>query len=415
MVTHNRYAQADAAAQNLGPPHPIVSPRRTTSNIAHANRISAANSAAQQPSRTKRIRVHLPNIDQYTQIHRRKTGFEGRLSRAERRSPIFKEREAPDAYRRHLLRAMLHIQRFSVPMTWDRLKQEANPRETKQLRELIIKENMEGDSYPIQAQSAIWEIEGRPAMVYLSSRQDTKVCVETLPLERQHDKHRLLSSVIEAKNKGIRFYHDGFKNSLIERYYESVQTLCTFNGPKPDHTSRRHGVQAAAGTEYHHFRISTNVPWTSDPKAVKPGLVYSNDGGKTAIEPAGVLHLVEGWEQRGHHNQGLYLSSALSGSGQAIGATANFYETNNCLERCVEAAMEVFFPEQHHITSKARDAARVVSQRPGGCYIGRAVVYKLQLFLHCDNGDYQVSASFPAGRFNGGFMIIPQFKAKLNQ
>jgi hypothetical protein len=111
--------------------------------------------------------------------------------------------------------------------------------------------------------------------------------------------------------------------------------------------------------------------------------------------------------------QGLYLSSALSGSGQAIAAASNFYDTNNCLERCVEAAIQAFFPEQHAETSKARAAAQIVGERSGGCYIGRAIVYKLQLFLHCDDKDYKVSASFPAGRFNEGYMVIPQFKAKL--
>ncbi|KAL0063592.1 hypothetical protein AAF712_009513 [Marasmius tenuissimus] len=106
-------------------------------------------------------------------------------------------------------------------------------------------------------------------------------------------------------------------------------------------------------------------------------------------------------------------SAGLSGSGTSIRATDNYICSNSELEECVESAIKVYKPDQHKAFSKAREAGRVAGDEGVGCFIRRAVIFKLQLYLHCNKDDEGMSASFPAGRFKGGCLIIPQFKTKL--
>ncbi|KAG7085421.1 hypothetical protein E1B28_002982 [Marasmius oreades] len=371
-----------------------------------------------------RLGVPVPSLQHYTPIHRHPSSYIGRRPANARRSPLKQAENLPTTYLHHLKHALPHIPRFTVPLSLDVLKKQAgNMSVGEQLRAVCA--TMEEESYPVQAMSGIWEVEGQPVMIYLSKRLHSSGNDGgriPLPLEAQHHPQRLLSTLQAAIENGQKIHFDGFEDNLVKRYYESIQTMCAFNPPKPDHTQQRHGIEAVNGNAVHRFPISSNVSWTNDTNEAKvwpgvrptPGIVYSDDNGITGLEAAGVLHLVEGWEQRGHHELGLHQSASLSGSGQAIRATEHSYATNNCLERCIESAIQVFFPDQHQTFSKARDAARLVQGQKGGCFTGRAVVYKLQLYPHCDDGDEGISASFPCGRYTGGYMLIPQFRAKLN-
>jgi hypothetical protein len=47
-----------------------------------------------------------------------------------------------------------------------------------------------------------------------------------------------------------------------------------------------------------------------------------------------------------------------------------------------------------------------------GPWIGRAIVYKLQVLVHRDGKDDGPTASFPVGDFEGGEMYVPDLCAK---
>ncbi|KAL0565144.1 hypothetical protein V5O48_016887 [Marasmius crinis-equi] len=372
----------------------------------------------QKSTRPVRLGNFVPNIDSYAPVHSLPTQNSCLLPTA-RHCPEVQEDCIPQLYEYHLRHAKNYITRFNVPMSWAELEEQAgNMDHYESLMEMV--EEMKDPSYPVQAVSGIWELEGHMVMVFLSNRFDSKEEGRLLPLSRQHDLDRLVQMVKAAQDSGQSMKHDGLKEPLLTRYYESSHVLCAYNNPKADHTKQRHGVAAEKGKAVHTFPISSQTPWTADKKEARlmpgvlpeRGLVYSPDNGEHGQEAAGVHHHVEGWEQRGHKGQGLYQSKSLSGSGHSIIASQNFYRANQCLEECVENTIKVFFEDQHKVFTGAREAARLAGNK-GGCFIGRAMVFKLQLFLHCDEGDDGVSASFPAGRFKGGCMIIPQFKAKL--
>jgi hypothetical protein len=73
----------------------------------------------------------------------------------------------------------------------------------------------------------------------------------------------------------------------------------------------------------------------------------------------------------------------------------------------------VCFPEQFR-TYEAAFRAGVWEQADPGPFLGRAIVYKLQVKPHLDNLDGEgPAASFPMGSFSGGAMYWPDLKAKL--
>jgi len=70
------------------------------------------------------------------------------------------------------------------------------------------------------------------------------------------------------------------------------------------------------------------------------------------------------------------------------------------------------FPEHYEQYREAFKAGVWFPEDPGP-FLGRSVVYKLQGKLHKDHKDVGPSACFPVGFFEGGEMLLPQFKTKL--
>lgn len=71
----------------------------------------------------------------------------------------------------------------------------------------------------------------------------------------------------------------------------------------------------------------------------------------------------------------------------------------------------VLFPEIYQEFQAAFDAGVWEREDPGP-WLGRAIVYKLQVELHVDQQDLNPTASFPCGSFTGGEMVVPQLPTK---
>lgn len=73
----------------------------------------------------------------------------------------------------------------------------------------------------------------------------------------------------------------------------------------------------------------------------------------------------------------------------------------------------VCFPKQFH-TYEAAFKAGIWEQADPGPFLGRAIVYKLQVKSHLDSLDGDgPAATFPMGSFVGGAMYWPDLEAKL--
>jgi hypothetical protein len=73
---------------------------------------------------------------------------------------------------------------------------------------------------------------------------------------------------------------------------------------------------------------------------------------------------------------------------------------------------KVLFPDVYERYKAAFDAGVWEKDDPGP-WLGRAVVYKLQVELHPDKNESGPSVSFACGNYTGGYMLVPQLLAKL--
>lgn len=76
--------------------------------------------------------------------------------------------------------------------------------------------------------------------------------------------------------------------------------------------------------------------------------------------------------------------------------------------------MKVLLPENYARYQQAFESGHFYKlDVDPGPFLGRAVIWKMQLGLHKDMGDVGHSVSFGFGSYTGGHMIIPQLNLKL--
>lgn len=70
------------------------------------------------------------------------------------------------------------------------------------------------------------------------------------------------------------------------------------------------------------------------------------------------------------------------------------------------------FPKEYQRYKKAFDAGVWLAQDPGP-WLGRAIVYKLQVLPHRDGLDGGPTAMWNMGSYTGGELYLPDLKLKL--
>lgn len=108
----------------------------------------------------------------------------------------------------------------------------------------------------------------------------------------------------------------------------------------------------------------------------------------------------------------MFLSNEWTRSGVGLAAIVNYYQSTKLLAQRLSAIFEVLMPECFRTYKTAFEAGEWLVEDPGP-FIGRVIVYKLQVSLHKDKNDGGPAISFPIGFFKGGEMLIPQLNAKL--
>ena len=88
-----------------------------------------------------------------------------------------------------------------------------------------------------------------------------------------------------------------------------------------------------------------------------------------------------------------------------------YYKVTRPLADALKVMYEVIFPDLYDSFRAAFEAGRWFQEDPGP-WLGRAIVYKLQVDLHRDTNDIGPSVSFPCGHYKGGEMMIPQLKSR---
>ncbi|KAJ7933642.1 hypothetical protein B0H13DRAFT_1855888 [Mycena leptocephala] len=143
-------------------------------------------------------------------------------------------------------------------------------------------------------------------------------------------------------------------------------------------------------------------------------MVYIPDGSTSEkSERARVTHLVQCWTMQGHP-QGPFMPSSDYFRCQAALAVRYYYRATREVAIYLSCMFEVAYPEYHAKYTTAFKAGVWEPADPGP-WIGRAIVYKLQVSEHVDGLDDGPTASFCVGDFEGEPMYLPDLGMKLRQ
>ncbi|KAJ3535925.1 hypothetical protein NMY22_g6266 [Coprinellus aureogranulatus] len=136
------------------------------------------------------------------------------------------------------------------------------------------------------------------------------------------------------------------------------------------------------------------------------------DAKDIAYERCGVHHFVHGWTMKGHPDGPLYPSRDMGRSSLGYLATCNYYLASRPTILEVNDRFKLAFPKFFAQYKQAFEAG-VVNLFDDGPFLGRALVWKMQVRVHRDGLDQGPAAIFPCGYYTGGYLYIPDLKLKL--
>ncbi|KAI1784755.1 hypothetical protein LXA43DRAFT_896682, partial [Ganoderma leucocontextum] len=128
-------------------------------------------------------------------------------------------------------------------------------------------------------------------------------------------------------------------------------------------------------------------------------------------ERAGVHHLVHAWPAQGHPYGPLFVSHDALRGATAHQAVSRWFRSTNPFAVFLAELFKVAFPDYYIRFQHAFDAGVWFEGDPGP-WLGRAIVWKLDVGIHYDMNDGGPAACIPMGSFVGGEMAIPRLHAR---
>ncbi|KAG2063333.1 hypothetical protein BDR04DRAFT_948841, partial [Suillus decipiens] len=130
-------------------------------------------------------------------------------------------------------------------------------------------------------------------------------------------------------------------------------------------------------------------------------------------ERTGVTHLVHAWHMQGHHTTKVVLPSAdMVRNAQVTQAVQWYLAYTRPLALTLQEMFKVSWPEYYEMYRAAFEAGVWVEDDPGP-WLGRAIIWKLQVLPHRDGLDGGPTAIFCLGHFTGGECYLPDLHIKL--
>jgi len=80
---------------------------------------------------------------------------------------------------------------------------------------------------------------------------------------------------------------------------------------------------------------------------------------------------------------------------------------NEAQRKYLDILLMTFAPKEYAELRKSSDAGRWYVDDDAGCTLGLATVYKLQVGLHLDEGDWELCITVCGGNFHGGHLYLP--------
>lgn len=144
-------------------------------------------------------------------------------------------------------------------------------------------------------------------------------------------------------------------------------------------------------------------------------------------ERTGVTHLVHCWFAQGQNvsqnkspfalltivpQKRMVPSSDMNRTGKGAMAVKSYFLATQRASAKLAAMFRAAYPEYYEKYRKAFSAG-VWIKEDRGPWVGRAIVWKLQVGLHKDGLDEGPALCFPCGDYSGGELYLPDLRAKL--
>ena len=168
------------------------------------------------------------------------------------------------------------------------------------------------------------------------------------------------------------------------------------------------------------------------PDFLRPGVQDDGEINKYSYERTGVTHLTHSWHAQGHERPtvglvpshrlkqltlliGRILSSLHLTCAEAPSALAVrwYFRATAEVAQTLGAYFSVAFPAEYEKYRRAFDAGVWLTEDPGP-WLGRAIVYKLQVEHHQDKSDGGPTAIFNIGQYTGGELYLTSLGLKFS-
>ncbi|KAJ7817997.1 hypothetical protein B0H14DRAFT_1379582, partial [Mycena olivaceomarginata] len=142
---------------------------------------------------------------------------------------------------------------------------------------------------------------------------------------------------------------------------------------------------------------------------VEPDKTICVDG-KT-LERAGVIHAAHCWHQQGTKKGDIIGPSRdMNAGGLKAAANVHYFKATEEVALFIGEFFKVLFPEEYERYKEDFERGVWLTEDPGPI-LGRALIYKLQVYVHQDGLDRGPTASFPCGFFDEGAMTFTDIDA----
>ncbi|GLB45874.1 hypothetical protein LshimejAT787_3500020 [Lyophyllum shimeji] len=202
----------------------------------------------------------------------------------------------------------------------------------------------------------------------------------------------------ESAPEKLRFRH-GFPKAKLSRHHEPRSTS-TLSCTQTIDLTPKDSADLPGGNQ---------VPAPEDVRA-SLGIQAGPPVGPV-LERVGVTHLVHGWEQQGHPGN-FAVSTDIVRNANAAQTVEWYFQATQSMARRLAAMFKVAFPDYYQKYRRAFNAGVWTRSDPGP-WLGRAIVWKLDVYMHRDGLDGGPTATFPMGAYQGGEFYLPDLRLKL--
>lgn len=263
--------------------------------------------------------------------------------------------------------------------------------------------------------------EGNPLVAYFARRRVNDPPITRDPIFYEPGPNtpsamgRSPTCLDQAELDGEAIYFDGIGTTILNKTLVATQLLVHHIGVHKNNRDGRHDQ----GDLLCRYALDGGPPCgivtEADGKSfVLEGIEYVYRDRTFSSEKTGVVHLVHAWPEQGRNPKihGIHPSADMVAGCRNIQYVQRYFHDTEELAMLLAAMFRESFPAFYWKYRRAFQAGKWTVVDPGP-FLGRAIVWKLDVCPHQDGLDEGPAVIFPMGDFSGGECYLPDLKLKL--